>query len=116
MNSHNHSLLPFDILHSDVWTSPVLSSLGHKYYVLFLDDYSKKLWTFPISQKSQVYFYFQKVCAYINVKLMEFIFVCLAHIHLLKMENLNEKYVPLTISFELCYFMHCYPHHFGIML
>jgi hypothetical protein len=38
--SSNKSLLPFDILHSDVWTSPVLSSLGHKYYVLFLDDYS----------------------------------------------------------------------------
>ena len=68
MNYHNHSLLPFDILHIDVWTSPVLSSLGHKYYVLFLDDYSNFLWTFPISQKSQVYSCFQILYAYINTQ------------------------------------------------
>jgi len=47
MNSHNHSLLPSDILHSDVWTSPVLSSFGHKYYVLFSDDYSIFCGHFP---------------------------------------------------------------------
>ncbi|KAJ9561300.1 hypothetical protein OSB04_006460 [Centaurea solstitialis] len=35
-NSLTH--LPFDIIHTDVWTSPVLSSSGHRYYVLFLDD------------------------------------------------------------------------------
>jgi histone deacetylase 1/2 len=68
MNSPNHSLLPFDILHSDVWTSPILSSLGHKYYVLFLDNYSNFLWTYPISHKSQVYSCFQKLRAYINTQ------------------------------------------------
>lgn len=26
--------MPFDILHSDLLTSPILSSVGHKYYVL----------------------------------------------------------------------------------
>lgn len=67
-NSLNNSLLPFDILHSDVWTSPVLSSTGHKYYVLFLDNYSNFLWTFPISQKFQVYPIFQKLRAYIKTE------------------------------------------------
>lgn len=52
INSHNSTNMPFDILHSDVWTSPVMSSLGYKYYALFLDDYSNFLWTFPISNKS----------------------------------------------------------------
>lgn len=47
--------LPFDIIHSDIWTSPVLSSAGHSYYVLLLDDFSKFLWTFPLGQKSKVY-------------------------------------------------------------
>ncbi|KAL1308487.1 hypothetical protein AAHE18_17G109800 [Arachis hypogaea] len=28
--------MPFDIIHSDLWTSPVLSSSGHRYYLLFL--------------------------------------------------------------------------------
>lgn len=67
-NSLNNNLLPFDILHSDVWTSPVLSPTGHKYYVLFLDNYSNFLWTFPISQKSQVYPMFQKLRAYIKTQ------------------------------------------------
>ncbi|GJT16471.1 ribonuclease H-like domain-containing protein [Tanacetum coccineum] len=31
----------FDIIHSDVWTSPILSLSGFKYYVLFLDHYSQ---------------------------------------------------------------------------
>ncbi|GJU43209.1 ribonuclease H-like domain-containing protein [Tanacetum coccineum] len=30
----------FDIIHSDVWTSPIPSLSGYKYYVLFLDHYS----------------------------------------------------------------------------
>jgi len=51
--------LPFDIIHNDIWTSPISSSFGHRYYVLFLDDFSKFLWTFPISKKSQVFFIFQ---------------------------------------------------------
>jgi transposase InsO family protein len=67
-SSLNNSLFPFDILHSDVWTSPVLSSSGHKYYVLFLDNYSKFLWTFPMSHKSQVYPIFQKLQAYIKTQ------------------------------------------------
>jgi len=47
--------MSFDIIHSDLWMSPVLSSFGHRYYVLFVDDYSKFLWTFPLSQKSQTF-------------------------------------------------------------
>ena len=39
VSSSLNTTMPFDILHSDLWTSPVLSSLGHRYYVLFLDDF-----------------------------------------------------------------------------
>lgn len=52
--SLSYTFLPFDIIHSDLWTSPVASYSGHRYYVLFLDDYNKFLWTFPIAKKSQV--------------------------------------------------------------
>ncbi|GJX32733.1 ribonuclease H-like domain-containing protein [Tanacetum coccineum] len=34
----------FEIVHSDVWTSPILSLFGFKYYVLFLDHYSQFVW------------------------------------------------------------------------
>lgn len=47
--------MPFDIVHNDLWTSPILSSEGHRYYVLLLDDYTKFLWTSPIHTKSQVH-------------------------------------------------------------
>lgn len=55
VSSNNATVMPFDILHSDLWTSPILSSAGHRYYVLFLDDFTDFLWTFPLSNKSQVF-------------------------------------------------------------
>jgi len=63
--------MPFDILHSDVWTSPILSSVGHKYYVLFLDDFTKKLWTFPISRKSQVFEMFKSLANLIQTQFLQ---------------------------------------------
>ncbi|KAI3764159.1 hypothetical protein L2E82_14162 [Cichorium intybus] len=47
--------LPFDIIHTDLWTSPILSSNGHRYYILFLDDKTNYLWTYPLANKSQVF-------------------------------------------------------------
>ncbi|GKA66081.1 ribonuclease H-like domain-containing protein [Tanacetum coccineum] len=43
---------PFDIIHSDLWTSLVSSMSGYKYYVLFLDHYSHFLWVYPLHRKS----------------------------------------------------------------
>ncbi|GKA15331.1 ribonuclease H-like domain-containing protein [Tanacetum coccineum] len=42
----------FDIIHSDVWTSPIPSLSGFKYYVLFLDHYSQFVWVYPLLNKS----------------------------------------------------------------
>nr|GEX61710.1 ribonuclease H-like domain-containing protein [Tanacetum cinerariifolium] len=44
----------FDIIHSDVWTSPISSLSGFKYYVLFLDHYSQFVWVYPLINKSDV--------------------------------------------------------------
>lgn len=38
--SNSRTFMPFDVIHCDLWTSPVLSSSGHRYYMLLLDDYS----------------------------------------------------------------------------
>lgn len=45
-----------------------MSTYGHKYYVLFLDDYLNFLWTFPISHKSQVFPTFEKLISYIETQ------------------------------------------------
>jgi hypothetical protein len=38
--SNRSSSSPLEIIHSDVWTSPVPSLSGCKYYVLFVDKYN----------------------------------------------------------------------------
>lgn len=67
-DSLSFTTMPFDIIHSDLWTSPILSSSGHRYYALFLDDYTNFLWTFPLSQKSQVHNIFLSFRAYIKTQ------------------------------------------------
>jgi transposase InsO family protein len=53
-SSVSESYFPFQLVHSDVWTSPISSHSGYKYYVVFLDDYTHYIWTFPLRQKSDV--------------------------------------------------------------
>ena len=38
--SHSVTYSAFDIIHSDLWTSPVLSGQGHRYYLVLLDDFT----------------------------------------------------------------------------
>lgn len=45
---------PLDIIFSDVWTSPVLSVDGFKYYVIFVDHFTRYSWLYPLKTKSQV--------------------------------------------------------------
>jgi hypothetical protein len=46
---------PLDLIYSDVWgPSPVLSINGNRYYISFIDAYSRFMWLFPIQNKSDV--------------------------------------------------------------
>lgn len=38
-----------------VWTSPIISNSGHKYYLMILDDFSHYSWVFPLKSKSDVH-------------------------------------------------------------
>jgi histone deacetylase 1/2 len=53
--STTSSTFPFELLHCDLWTSPVPSVSGFKYYLVILDDYSHYVWTFPLRAKSDVH-------------------------------------------------------------
>ncbi|KAJ9543577.1 hypothetical protein OSB04_023284 [Centaurea solstitialis] len=46
---------PFEIVHSDLWTSPVLSISGIKYYIIFLDHFTHFLWVYPLRKKSDAF-------------------------------------------------------------
>ncbi|GKC53181.1 ribonuclease H-like domain-containing protein [Tanacetum coccineum] len=58
----------FDIVHSDVWTSPIPSLSGFKYYVLFLDHYSQFVWVYPLLNKSDVWSKFVLLRTYVRTQ------------------------------------------------
>jgi hypothetical protein len=54
------SLQPLDLIHSDVWTSPITSISCCKYHVILIDDFSKFTWIYPLYNKSEVFDSFVK--------------------------------------------------------
>lgn len=53
--SNSISSSPFELIHSDIWTSLITSLSGIRYYILFLDDYSHFLWIYPLCRKSELF-------------------------------------------------------------
>ena len=129
----------FEIIHSDIWTSPIPSESGIKYYSIFLDHFSHFVWVYPLHKKSDLYENFVTFRAYVNkqfgvdIKALQcdhgvnttmlafmtffaktgFNFVFLAHTHLNRMANLNACCVPLTTSSEPYFFRLTFPPPIG---
>jgi transposase InsO family protein len=54
-NSVSITSHPLEIVHSDVWgPAPITSNNGTRYYVTFVDDFTRFTWFFPLQHKSQV--------------------------------------------------------------
>jgi Integrase core domain/GAG-pre-integrase domain len=52
---------PFDLIHSDVWgPASIVSFNGYKYFVLFIDEFSKTTWLYLLKNKSEVFLKFQE--------------------------------------------------------
>lgn len=50
------STKPLQLVCTDVWgPAPIPSISGFRYYVLFVDDFSRYSWLYPLSNKSDVY-------------------------------------------------------------
>ena len=48
-------------MHSDLWgPAPVTSSHGHRFYIHFIDAFSKFSWLYPLVHKSDTYKAFLK--------------------------------------------------------
>ena len=111
--------MSFDIIRSDLWTSPALSSSSHRYYVLFVDDYSIFMWTFERDIKTiqcDNGTKFDNGPFGIFIKPMVFRFVFHVLIHLLKMGKSKNKFVRSTTLFIPYWLMFLFLLHFGIML
>jgi hypothetical protein len=59
--SNNRSKEILDLIHSDVFSPiPVKSLGGSLYYVIFIDDYSRKMWLYLLKSKDEVFNKFQE--------------------------------------------------------
>jgi hypothetical protein len=55
VSSNNHTDNNFDLIHFGLWTSPVVSVSGYKYYLVILHDHSHFVWTFPLNITSDTF-------------------------------------------------------------
>ncbi|RVX16039.1 Retrovirus-related Pol polyprotein from transposon RE1 [Vitis vinifera] len=52
---------PLELVHTDLWgPAPVKSTSGARYFILFLDDYSRYTWFYPLQTKDQALPVFKK--------------------------------------------------------
>ena len=46
----------FEKVHTDIWgPTPVRSLEGYRYYVTLIDEYTRYVWIFPMSNKSDIF-------------------------------------------------------------
>jgi hypothetical protein len=64
-SSSNCAAKAFDLIHLHLWTSPVVSVSGSKYYLIILDDFTHYLWTFPFKLKSDTFTTLPNFFAYV---------------------------------------------------
>jgi transposase InsO family protein len=60
------SVSPFVLVHSDVWTCPMTSINGMKYFVTFIDCFSRMTWVYIMRHKDEVLKCFQEFCALVK--------------------------------------------------
>lgn len=49
----NRASFPLELVHTDVWgPAPVMSNTSFKFYIHFIDDYSRYTWIYPLKFKS----------------------------------------------------------------
>jgi hypothetical protein len=68
VSSNSHADDNFDLIHCDLWTSPVVSVSGYKYYLVILDDHSHFVWTFPLHIKFDTFFTLSKKFACVSTQ------------------------------------------------
>ena len=71
---------PLERIHCDLWgPSPVMSVQGFRYYVIFIDNYSRYCWFYPLKLKSDFYTIFAKFQALVQNQLQSKISIFQCH-------------------------------------
>ena len=65
----NRSDSPFSLVHSDVWgPCPVDSVSGLRYFVTFVDDFSRATWIFVIISRQEIFAKFLAFCSLVQTQ------------------------------------------------
>ena len=68
----NKSTVPFAIIHSDVWgPAPISTPLGARWFVTFIDDYTRMTWISLLKNKGEVCATFQQFYKMVNTQFHE---------------------------------------------
>ena len=50
------SAAPLELVHTDVWgLAPVSARNGVRYFLIFIDDFLRKVWVYFMKEKSEVF-------------------------------------------------------------
>ena len=83
----------FKLVHTDVWgPSPFTSTLGFRYFVTFIDDYSRCTWLFLMKTRVELFSIFQKFNAKIRTRFN-------TSIRILRSDNAKEYFSTPFSSF-----------------
>ena len=86
---------PFELIHYDVWgPRPVLSSTRFKYFVTFVDDFSRVSWLYLMKSHSEFFSHFSAFCAEIQTQFH-------IYVQTLRSDNVNEYLSEPFQSFML---------------
>jgi histone deacetylase 1/2 len=66
VDSTRYTTKPLQLIHTDVWVSLITSIGGCRYYVIFVDDFSRFTWMYPLRFKSDVFNSFQQYKALVE--------------------------------------------------
>lgn len=68
-NSLTTSLNPFEIVHSDIWgPASLVSHDGFRYFVTFIDDFSRTTWVYLMKAKSDMPSAFENFCSFVTTQ------------------------------------------------
>ena len=86
---------PSELVHSDVWgPCPVMSPTGFKYFVTFVDDFSRVTWLYLMNNRSELFSHFSVFCDEIQTQFH-------VSIQILRSDNVKEYLSEPFQSFML---------------
>jgi hypothetical protein len=65
-SSSHRAKRAFDLMHLDLWASPIVSVSGSKCYLVILGDFTHYLWTFSLKLKSDTFTTLSNFFAYVS--------------------------------------------------